>query len=181
MKYIYHLKPEPFEGTSLIPLNLMDKSSVLYQSHIMKYVGREHLMEEIIPKLDCKWNDVVQFSALDPQVILSKLKEFQPELKLWRMEYFKIPIDKIIPMHEAVVFNRPTNKLKGDYSMHEKDIEWLTFNSYQELNEVPLATLNYWGEVRDNGGKFLWFPYIPHIFIKGMVDTSEFETCKLIL
>lgn len=181
MKYIYHLKPDSFEGTSLIPLNLMDKSSSLYQSHAKKYAGREHLMTEMIPKLNCKWNDVVQFSALDPHIILKKLKEFQPDLELFRAEYFKIPIDQIIPQHEAVVFNRPVNKTKGDYSIHDNDVEWLSLDSYQELTEVPVATVNYWNDVRANGGKFLWFPYVPHIFIKGIVDTRNFEVCKLII
>ncbi len=81
MNYIYHLKPEPFEGTSLIPLNLMDKSSPLYLGHAKKYEGREELMLEIIPKLNCKWNDVVQFSALNPQIIVQELKKIHPELK----------------------------------------------------------------------------------------------------
>ena len=66
MNYIYHIKPEPFMGTSLIPLNSMDRNSALYKNHAEKYIGRENLMLEVIPKLNCKWNDVVQFSTLNP-------------------------------------------------------------------------------------------------------------------
>lgn len=179
MKYIYHLKPEPFEGTALIPLNLMDKSSALYLNHAKKYEGREELMQEIIPILNCKWNDVVQFSALDPQIIVGKLKEIHPELKLIRGEYFKIPIETIVPQHQAVIFKRNPNHPKGDLSISPEDIELLTASSYQEQTEVPAATIKYWFNVKQNGGKFLWFPYVPHIFVKGIIDTSEFEICKL--
>ena len=52
MSYLYHLKPIPFEGTSLIPLNMMDRNSSLYKIHAQKYVGRESLMEETIPILN---------------------------------------------------------------------------------------------------------------------------------
>lgn len=179
MQYIYHLKPEPFEGNSLLPLNLMDKSSSLYLSHAKKYEGREKLMLEVIPKLNCKWNDVVQFSALDPQIIARELKKIHPELKLIRAEYFKIPVEKIVPQYEAAVFKRNPERAKGDFSIQENDVEMLTINSYQELTEVPAPTINYWLEVKRTGGKFLWFPYIPHIFVKGIIDTSEFEICTL--
>lgn len=178
MKYIYHLKPAPFEGTSLIPLNSMDKSSSIYLKHIKKYEGREELMDVVIPKLNCKWNDVVQFSSLDPQIIALKLKEFRPELKITKAEYFKIPIEEIIPKHEAVIFTRNPNQMKGDLSIFDNDIQILTDESYNELSEVPELTINYWMNVKKNGGPYLWFPYVPHIFVKGIVDTKRFETCS---
>ena len=84
MSSIYHMVPKPFLGSSLIPLSNMDKSSDLYSTHAKKYIGRESLMDEIIPILDCKWNDVVQFSALDPQIIVDKLKTIQTDLKIFR-------------------------------------------------------------------------------------------------
>ena len=73
------MKPVPFKGDILIPLNQMDKQSDLYQGHVSKYKGREDLMDGIIPKLDCKWNDVVHFSALDPQLIINHLRIFEED------------------------------------------------------------------------------------------------------
>lgn len=179
MKYIYHLKPDPFVGTFLIPLNQMDQSSTLYLDHAKKYEGRENLMLEIIPKLNCKWNDVVQFSALDPQIIACELKKIHPGLKLIRAEYFKIPVNDIISKYQAVVFKRNSKRPKGDFSIQENDVERLTFNSYEEITTVPIRTVNYWLEVKKMGGKYLWFPYVPHILVKGMIETSKFEVCKL--
>ncbi|MBC7430328.1 MAG: hypothetical protein H7336_17065 [Bacteriovorax sp.] len=181
MKYLYHLKPEPFEGSFLIPLNLMNKSSSVYLNHAKKYEGREELMLEIIPKLNCKWNDVIQLSAINPQFIARKLKEINPELKLIRAEYFKIPVEKIVPKYEAVIYKKNPSQVKGDFSIHENDIEFLTTSSYKELIEVPTQTINYWLDVKKDGGKFLWFPFIPHIFVKGIIETSDFELCTLTL
>lgn len=181
MQYIYHLRPDPFEGTSLIPLNSMDVNSDLYKRHADKYIGRENLMLEMIPKLNCKWNDVVQFSALNPQIIASKLKEINPRMELARTEYFKIPIDEIVSKYEVAIYERRANKVKGDFTLHSDDVELLTLDNYKELTEVPITTINYWNEVKTSGGNFLWFPYVPHIFVKGIIDTSGLEVCVLTL
>ncbi|MFZ4715447.1 MAG: hypothetical protein ACOYL6_17110 [Bacteriovoracaceae bacterium] len=170
MSFLYHLKPIPFEGTSLIPLNMMDRDSVLYKSHAQKYVGRESLMEEIIPILNCKWNDAVQFSALDPQIIVNKLKTIDLDLQLFRFEYFKIHIDQIISSHTAVISN---GKSGNDITVSS------LLPSYQEILEVPQPTIDYWNQVKEKSGKYLWFPFIPHIFVKGILETVNFEVCKL--
>ena len=181
MDYIYHLKPEPFEGTCLIPLNLMDQNSILYQRHVRKYFGRETLMETIIPKLNCKWNDVVQFSAIDPQIILKKLKEIHSDLKFSNIEYFKVPIEELTTKYEIALFCRKTPKMKGHFTIDEDDIEILVQNAYKESKNIPEATINYWQEVKQLNGNPLWFPYIPHVFVKGIIETSSFETCSLSL
>lgn len=177
MSYIYHLKPHPFEGSSLMPLNSMPRDSDLYKRHAEKYIGREDLMEENIPFLNCKWNDVVQFSALDPQLIANELKKIQTDLKVTRGSYFKIPSERIIDNFDAVVFDRKKGK-KGDFTIKESEI--LPFShDFEEVVEVPTETINYWIDVKENGGKYLWFPFIPHIFVKGSVDITEFEVCEI--
>ena len=178
MSYIYHLKPEPFEGKSLIPLNQMDKASQVYKTQSKKYLGRESLMEQNIPLLNCKWNDVVHFSSLDPQIIINKLKEFETDLKILRPFYFKIPIKNIIEKYDAVVFDRKKG-VKGDFTIKEHEIGALCETSFQELYQVPDETINFWNYIKENGGKFLWFPFVPHVLIKGKVETSHFEICEL--
>lgn len=172
------MKPVPFEGSSLIPLNQMDKKGDLYKGHARKYQGREDFMDGIIPKLDCKWNDVVQFSALDPQFIANSLREIEEDFKLVRTEYFKIHIDQIIGKYDSVVFDRNKKQKKGDFEIKESEVTYLS-NAYQELTSVPKETINFWNEVKSEGGKFLWFAFIPHILIKGQIDTKEFEICTL--
>lgn len=54
MSSIYHLKPDPFVGKDLIPLNRMNKEDDLYRQHVRKYEGREDLKKEVIPILNYK-------------------------------------------------------------------------------------------------------------------------------
>ena len=178
MSYIYHMKPIPFEGTSLIPLNQMDKESDLYKGHARKYEGREDLMKEIIPKLNCKWNDVVQFSALDPQQIVNDLRKIKKDIKLVRTQYFKVHVDQILGKYDAVVFDRNKKQKKGDFSINKNEVILLD-KSYQELEKVPQETLNFWNEVSRASGQYLWFAFIPHILVKAEIDTTDFEVCTL--
>ena len=180
MSYIYHLKPEPMEGSELIPLNLMSADSELYKGHALKYEGRESLMEEVIPILDCKWNDVVQFSALDPQLIVNELKKHEPELKLIRKEYYKIHVNEIIGKYDAVVFERKTPRIKKDFTIEDSELDVLDAK-YKEIRSVPEATINCWKKAKREGDKLLWFPFIPHILVKGRIETSDFELCRLSL
>ncbi|MBT4790544.1 MAG: hypothetical protein HON90_03155 [Halobacteriovoraceae bacterium] len=179
MSYIYHLRPEPFEGTSLIPLNSMDKESDLYKGHAKKYTGREDLMDGTIPILNCKWNDVVQFSALDPQIIVNELIKHKENLKLIRLYYFKVHVKDIVSKYDAVVFDRKVSRGKGDFRIDESEVQYLSENSYQELSQVPQETIEYWKSVKADGGKFLWFPFVTHIMVKGIINIKGFELCEL--
>jgi hypothetical protein len=176
MSYIYHLKPNPFVGDSLVPLNLMDHESDLYKKNAAKYQGREELMNEIIPTLNCKWNDVVQFSSIDPQILFDELAKIQENNKTGRREYFKIHKDQILDHYPAVVFDRKT-KLKGQFGVNEEDIA--CFSTYKEINQVPQDTIDYWRRMQEAKKPMLLFPFVPHIFVKGIIDTSNFEVCTL--
>ena len=168
------------KGSKLIPLNLMNPESDLYKIHAKKYIGRENLMKEQIPLLNCKWNDVVQFSALDPQKIVNELKKHQPDLKLFRVEYYKIHIDQIVGKYDSVIFDRKLPRAKNDFTIDTSEVKKIDL-SYNEITSVPEATINCWKKAKEEGDKFLWFPFIPHILVKGPIDTSDFEVCTLSL
>ncbi|WP_372651870.1 hypothetical protein [Halobacteriovorax sp.] len=180
MNYIYHLVPEPFLGKKLIPLNEMNPEGELYLSHSKKYKGRESLVSEMIPILNCKWNDVVQFSALNPQYIINELRKIQPRFKIHRMKCFKVSVEEVESVYEGVVFNRSKSREKGDFSISLNEVQLLHSKNYKEIHSVPKETLEYWNKIKETGeGKYLWFPYVPHIFLKGAVDTSNFEIIDL--
>lgn len=69
----------------------MDEGRELYRLYKRKYVGREELMKVLIPILNCKWNDVLHFTAISPQLIYDKFKTIDENLSLNRFEYYKIP------------------------------------------------------------------------------------------
>lgn len=179
MSYIYHLKPEPFEGNCLIPLNMMAKDSALYLNQVKKYIGRESLMKEVIPILNCRWNDVVHFSALDPQIVVNHLKLIQNDLTLLRPYYFKIHVKEILGKYETVIFDSKKAKFKSDFSVIQISEVCPLSEDYKELLEVPIETINCWKKAKKENDKILWFPFIPHILVKGVIDTTSFEICEL--
>ena len=177
--HIYHLIPDPFQGTSLIPLNQMEQSSDLYKSHASKYEGREGLMDTRIPKLNCKWNDVIHFSCIDPKIVACEIKKIMPDLKLRRAKYFKIHIDQILTHHRPVIFiNNPKNK-NDIFHILNSEVMDLSKETYKELTAVPEYTIEYWIKAHEKNQPLLWFAFMPHIFINEAVDATEFEVIDL--
>jgi len=179
--YIYHLIPEPFHGTSLIPLNQMDLSSDLYKNHAHKYKGREELMDTLIPTMNCKWNDVIHFSSIDPKIIAREIRNIKPDLKLRRSRYFKIHIDQIINKYRAVIFKNNPKDENTTIHIFDEEVTDLTKENYRELTCVPEYTIEYWIKANKSNQPLLWFAFMPHIFIKESVETREFEIVELAL
>ena len=75
--FVYHFKQKGMTGNTLIPLNEM-KAEIphVYEEQVKKYKGREFMLENRIPILDCFWNDVLHMSPINPQTIID----------LWRKE-----------------------------------------------------------------------------------------------
>ena len=159
------------EGTRLIPLNQMDKEKDLYNKYSKKYIGREDLIEQRFPILDCLWNDVVQFSALDPRVIIKELRKYNEDLILSRKSFYKFSVKDIVSSYEAIVFDRDTSRKDKSFEIEPHEVMELKENSYRELESVPKRTIEYWERVKKDGGVFLMFPFITHVMVKGKVDT----------
>lgn len=178
--YLYHLIPEPFIGNSLIPLNNMDKSSELYKKNVQKYAGREELLDVQVPILNCKWNDVVHFSAIDPTLIAKEILKINPEQKFRRAQYFKIHVAQITNKYRAVVYDRPD---RGNFGFQVEDNEVVAFiqETYKELASVPKSTIEYWKDAKANNRPLLWFMHIPHVLVLGEVKTVDFEICDLLI
>src|SRR5688500_14909709 len=69
---LYHIKHQNFRGQTLYPLNrLKDFAPDLHDLQRAKYDGRENLMAERVPYLDCLWNDVLHLLPVHP----AKVKE----------------------------------------------------------------------------------------------------------
>lgn len=131
---------------------------------MQKYQGREELIAKEVPFLNCKWNDVVHFSSLNPSIIAKEILKINPDQKFKRLQYFKVHIDQIIK-NKAVVFNSEVST---------------PINTYQELTSIPKATIDYWDQAKTNNRPLLWFMHIPHVLVLGEVETKDFEVFDLI-
>lgn len=70
MEYLYHILPQDMVGNHLVPLNhIKEIHPQIYEKELAKYddhPGRQKLPKTNIPKLNCLWNDVVQFCPIHP-------------------------------------------------------------------------------------------------------------------
>ena len=179
MPFIYHIKPVRMFGNILYPLNtLREINKDIYEFHILKYMGRESLMEQKIPVLNCLWNDVLHCSPIDHRIIYKAL--IRAGHKVGNKEYFKIPIDLLKGIKfvkykfEKEFFDRE----KKAYVLTIEDIEPLTIGSYRELNELPNKAIEWYKQCAESGkGVPLLFRYTPHIFVKGNIPIKDVEVC----
>ncbi|WP_127718053.1 hypothetical protein [Halobacteriovorax sp. HLS] len=176
--YIYHIVPRPFEGPKLIPLNRMDKQSELYKKNFSKYVGRECLTKQVIPLLNCLWNDVVQFSAIDPCLVAKEIKSLGGLNRSLELEVFKIPISHVVGVNKVVSYTKTVSSNRS-FELLASDFSFTTVENYQEQKTIPLTTINYWKDAIKEERPVLWFPYITHIFVLGEVETSQLERISL--
>ena len=174
-QFLYHKVPvdengkEKVEGNILHPLyELKDKYPELYQSLIKKYEGREWVPEQSVPSLDdCKWGDVLQFSAIDPKELKQALVEagFEPK----EMKFYQIDPNLLDPKKTTVYLYNEDDKIQSD-SLNYAEYNPTNIASYSTVTD---KTKDYYRERKERGERPLLFVGIPHIFHKGSLDTSN--------
>jgi len=167
MSYIYHAVPENFIGNILVPLNEMHNlDDSLKAKYLEKYKGREEILKRRVPRLDCLWNDVVQFLPVHHR----KVFELQVELgiisEVPAYKFFEIDVD-LLELDMAVVFFK--NKPKDDNS----EVKSLESVDLSTLDTIPEPTIAYFKSTIGSGELPFNYQFIPHILYKGSVDVSE--------
>ena len=170
MKYVYHKVPKNMVGNFLYPLNQLEEIlPEIYNQQVKKYFGRVFLMEEKIPMLNCKWNDVLHFAPICPQIISKNLKEIGHQTDNNKM-FFKIPISKF--NHKATVIFHYTRE---DAELLDSEISNLNIEDFEELKELPIGTKNWYIECYKNGRSPLLYHRVPHILTLDSIDISDCE------
>lgn len=169
MPYIYHVRPEKMIGNVLYPLNkLKELNAPAYENEKKKYKGREEIMKDIIPKLDCLWNDVIHFSPVHPNLIYKALTD--AGLKYANLDWFKIDISKIANIPFVIYGNRYETQ-----ELLPEDFDKVLIKDYRELEEVPKEAISWYKDAAKNNYKPLLFRRIPHVLVKGGVDITDSE------
>ncbi len=177
VQYVYHRCREPFAGNWILPLNRMPEMegySDLHQRSISRYKGREFLLSLVIPTLNCLWNDVIFLSPIHPH------KHYEEYTKIGytdqetpRIYYFKIPIEVLKEKRVSVwkwLSNEKYPKELDSYCAFD-------FSLYQELEELPDDTKEFWKQYFNPENPTLYPPYnwyrIPHILCQDPIDVSD--------
>jgi hypothetical protein len=170
MKYLYHFRAPNFSGDKLYPLNtLKDIYPQIYEQQLSKYQGREALLTEIIPKLNCLWNDVVHCVPIHPYYIYETLQNCGLQVN-WHRRCFQIPVIRLAGMPTVWYIHRP-NKANPDQEAVE--VEWFNPELYQELTEISLATTEYYRDTIAKGQRPLLHAGVPHVLVQGVLDVSN--------
>ena len=88
-------KKEKLHGKILYPLNqLKEHYPKLYNEELSKYKGREHILKDKIPILNCLWGEVLHFSIVNPSNIYSALREAGSKIQ-GKTKWYKIDPKKL--------------------------------------------------------------------------------------
>lgn len=165
---LYHLVPKELVGSVLLPLSqIRTEHRQLYERYVRKYEGREDLMDDEIPGLDCRWQDVVFLTALTPSTIRELHEEagFEfPELRWFQIDPATLETNRL-----AIYWYR--------YSQREQKYapeNWQEFSSelLPELQKIPDATRQHYSDAASNGRRPFAFFRTPHILYKGALDVT---------
>src|SRR5437773_679371 len=76
MDWLYHRVPDDMKGTTLYPLHRLAKIHAdSYKREVQKYSMRKRLLDEKITPLNCRWNDAIHMTAVNPDVLKKTLVE----------------------------------------------------------------------------------------------------------
>jgi hypothetical protein len=171
MNYIYRGTPQSMHGNKLIPLNAMGhEMDKIRSEHTAKYKGRETIMQQKIPLLNCLWNDVVQFLPLHPQTVFELQKQLKLIPSVPKYKFFEIDIKSLDPGKTVVFFKTAPGE-------ENVTVKWLNDVDIGSLQKIPAATRSYYESLIGSGGLPFNYQFIPHILYKGEVDISK---CNII-
>lgn len=171
MEYVYHRKSAEMIGEILYPLYALEEMlPAVFAKAASKYVGREHIMKLHIPVLNCRWNDVIHLSPIDPRILFSELTKAGVETDPWHM-WYKIPIAKLDP-EKTVILKNEKREITDD--------QILPFDpqSYVEMKSIGAECAEWYKEHGEKGVHPLVFARLPHVLSSIPIDIKGCEVIK---
>jgi hypothetical protein len=162
-------------GDILYPLNeLKGIYPNIYAEAIEKYTGRESVMEQRIPRLDCLWNDVVHLSAVHPKVVDDALIELGSHL----------PARRFFVIDSHSLENEKTIVYLYQHHTRAEKLTLTNFTKYdpndlEKLAVLPEETKSYYKEALARGERPLFWHRVPHILYKGSIDIRDCEVIEI--
>lgn len=173
MYYVYHNVPDPMVGTKLMPLNKMQGEMASTRAkNLKKYEGREEILEQKIPLLDCLWNDVVQALPFDPAKAFQAQKDMGIIPEIPHYTFYKIPLGQLDPSKTVIFFKTAP----GDENSQAK---WLKDVDFASIQEMPKETIEYYKTTIGSGELPFNYQFAPHVVYMGEIDISNVEIITL--
>lgn len=175
-QYLYHFVPKDLEGAILYPLNtLKGKYPELYQKKANKYLGREKLMEQKIPILNCLWNDVLHFIAVHPLKVKNALAEAgKKDMSEWSV--YQVDPDMLEAANTVVYLYAHTNE---DEHWAESNFAPYHPAEVDKYSVIPQVTRDYYKKMLATEKRPLFFHRIPHILYRGSLNVANLPILKV--
>ncbi|MDQ3022032.1 MAG: hypothetical protein M3R36_15895 [Bacteroidota bacterium] len=122
-----------------------------------------------IPVLDCLWNDVLHFSAVNPKEIKQALLEAgrNPD---YSMTCYQVD-PKLLTPENTIVYLHAHKNMKD--KLNKENFTAYHPDEVSKYSSMPQATKEYYNRIIGEGGNPLLFAWIPHILYKGTLDTTS--------
>jgi hypothetical protein len=163
-------------GEILFPLNTLKyKHPDLYEKEASKYVGREEIMQNKLPILNCLWNDVLHFSAVHPSEIKQALIE-AGRTKSFDIEFFEVD-PHLLTFENTIVYLYKHSNIAD--KLKEENFAKYNPDDIDQYSKLPQETKDYYKEILTQGKNPLLFHRVPHILFKGTLDISSITGIKV--
>jgi hypothetical protein len=173
---LYHRRAPGFRGEILYPLHqLKDVANDVYEAQIEKYRGRESLLEQRVPFLDCRWNDVLHFSPVHP----GKIKQVceAAGLPWWPADWFECePQAHGFDERNTAIFLYAD--MTVELSIPVTEFERYSPHRVSEMTEVPQRAREYVHEIAQTGQPHFIFAGVPHILHRHPLNVRQVEVIR---
>lgn len=166
------------QGEVLYPLNaLKSVMPEVYDRQVRKYKGRERVLKELIPPLDCLWNDVLHLSPINPQIIVNTMRAhgLYNQTVEEPFKVFQVPVEIIVP--ETTVYFQDYNFDYLNFDLNKRKFWPFNSTTYEEQSSVNTAQLHMWQEDKAAGRPLFWYSHTAHVLAKQAIFT---KACTLI-
>ena len=168
---LYHRRSPDFRGSVLYPLNaLREVAPELYERQRAKYAGREAILRQRVPPLNCLWNDVLHFSPVHPARVAALARAHH--LVWHEAEWFEIdPVHAGFTSANTAVFRYADTRSEG--SIPDEEFEPFETERLDVMTELPASTRDYYRSVPPGSGRYFIFVGVPHVLHRGPVDVAQ--------
>lgn len=165
-RFLYHVIKSPPMDRCLYPLNVLrEKHRELYERHMQKYTGREHLLNVRIPFWDCLWNDVLFLSAIPPREVLKGIRDaggHPPPLS-----FYTFTPEDIQPDCCCVwLFEKADAQDPQQYVPYEPEL-------IERYSVLPPATLAHYRQAIAAGKRPFFHQFVPHFLYRGCLHVGD--------
>jgi hypothetical protein len=166
MTMLYHFVPTNLTGDTLYPLNVLKHVlPEVYAAHVKKYEGREWLLQNNIPLLNCLWNDVLHFTAVHPREVRNALVSVG--LPIPERRVFEVNVtDGLFHERNTAIYLYPEDAEVNDLKP-EAFVPFSIERVSTLSSRLPDVTRAYYQSEKEHNRRPLLFHRVPHVLYRG--------------